>query len=189
MANKLSENVTLTCCAVMVSFAPSAHALAAQNSYENDNWGFEFVIPDGVTLYTVDDPGPMASRIDSETPLWLVNSSLASERINVKVSTFQDATERELTQFKQQLDNGTLYRSVSGYQNIAVRFIEIGKNGNKRAIEHLHALEQSEPKRLRQVMFIHRGRLFNFTCATSPERFDGADEEFFDLIFRSLEFR
>lgn len=157
--------------------------------FESKKFGFSFNVPENVNVYTTDDPGPMASRINSATPLWLVNSSLASERINLKVSDYEDATESELNQFKQELDKGIPYRSMSQYQKISVRFINIGKKGDKHAVEHIHALKQIVPKTLRQTMFIHRGRLFSFTCATSPERYDSADKQFFDVIFTTMEFK
>jgi hypothetical protein len=107
----------------------------------------------------------------------------------LKVSQFQDATEKELDQTKQDLDSGTLYRSLPQYQKISVKYIKIGKQGNKTAIEHIHALNQREPKKLRQIMFVHKGRVFNFTCATSPDRFDSANNQFFGSIFNSMEFK
>jgi len=156
--------------------------------FESKKFGISFDVPEKVNVYTKDDPGPMSSRINSATPLWLVNSSFPSERINLKVSDYQDATESELNQFKQDLDKGTLYHSISQYQKISVRFIKIGKNEDKHTIEHIHALKQKVPKILRQVMFVHRGRLFSFTCSTSPERFDNAGKQFFDLIFQTMEY-
>ena len=179
----------LFCGIAVVFFAITTNAISGDNFYSNEKWGVKFAVPVGVNVYTSENPGPMASRINSETPLWLVSSSLASERINLKVSQFEDATEKELNETKQELDSGTLYRSIPQYQKISVKFIKIGKQGNKNAVEHIHALKQREPKKLRQIMFVHRGRFFNFTCATSPERFDIANSQFFDLIFSSMEFK
>ena len=184
------KNLSITflfCCAVVVSFVLPTIGLSADNIFVNEKWGLNFIIPVGVNAYTSDNAGPMASRINADTPLWLVSSSLASERINLKVSQFQDATERELEENKQHLENNGL--PFPQYQKISVKYIKIGKQGNKTAMEHIHALNQREPKKLRQVMFVHRGRVFNFTCATSPERFDTANNGFFDLIFSSMEFK
>lgn len=164
-------------------------SVAGGKRFESKKFGFTFNVPENVTVYTADSPGPMTSRINSETPLWLVNSSLASERINLKVSQYQDATESELEQGKRELEKGTPFRSMSQYRKISVGFIRIGKDNDKRAVEHVHTLEQRVPKKLRQIMFIHRGRLFSFTCATSPERYDNADQQFFDVIFKTMEFK
>jgi hypothetical protein len=167
----------------------STNAISADSYFSNEKWGLKFTVPAGVNVYTSENPGPMASRINSNTPLWLVSSSLSSERINLKVSQFQDATEKELDEAKQDLDSGNLFRSVPQYQKISVKYIKIGKQKNKKAVEHINALKQRQPKKLRQIMFLHQGRVFNFTCATSPERFDNANQQFFGLIFSSMEFK
>lgn len=177
----------MLCCIAIVTFAVTTNAVSLNNIYSDEELGIKFVVPEGVNLYTVESPGPMTSRITSETPLWLVNSSLTSERINVKVSQFQDATESELDKSKQQLDGNPA--PIPNYQKISVKFIKIGKQGNKNALEHIHVLKQKEPKKLRQIMLIHKGRAILFTCSTSPERFDSADKQFFDLIFRTMEFK
>lgn len=188
MLEKSILSITLMrCCIILIGFSLFTNAISADNYFSNEKWGIKFVVPEGVNLYTAESPGPMASRINSETPLWLVSSSLASERINLKVSQFQDATEGELDQAKQMLDTNP--PPIPNYQKISVKFIKIGKQENKNAVEHIHALKQREPKKLRQIMFIHKGRVFNFTCATSPERFDTANNQFFDLIFHNMEFK
>jgi len=158
------------------------------NIFKSDEWGIKFLIPQGVLLYTSDNPGAMASRINSTTPLWLVNSALESERINLKISEDDTVTAAELDEFKQELDKGTPYGSTRQYRKLSVKYVDIGKNGSKHAVEHIHALKQREPKKLRQIIFVHRGKLFSFTCATTPERFDVADKDFFSLIFNGMEF-
>lgn len=192
MLKKRRLSITLMlCCTIPIGFSLSTNAISADSYFSNEKWGVKFAVPAGVNAYTSENPGPMASRINLETPLWLVSSSLASERINVKFSQFDDATEKELEEAleetKQQMERDGL--PLPQYQGISVKFIKIGKQGNKKAIEHLYALKQREPKKLRQIMFVHRGRLFGFTCATSPERFDTANNQFFDLIFSSMEFK
>jgi hypothetical protein len=176
-----------------VQQAPQNQSQAGVEAFDNhvfksDEWGIKFIIPPEVTLYTGDNPGAMASRINSTTPLWLVNSALESERINLKISEDNTVTEADLDEFKQELDKGTPYSSTRQYRKLSVKYIDIGKDGRKHAIEHIHALKQREPKKLRQVIFVHRGKLFSFTSATTPERFDGADKDFFSLIFNSMEF-
>ena len=177
----------MLCCIAIVTFVITTNAVSVDNIYSNEKLGIKFVVPEGVNLYTAESPGPMASRITSETTLWLVNSSIAAERINVKVSQFQDATESELNKSKQELDYNP--SPIPNYQKISVKFIKIGKQGDKNALEHIHALKQKEPKKLRQIMIIHKGRAILFTCSTSPERFDSADKQFFDLIFHTMEFK
>jgi hypothetical protein len=179
--------IMLSC--IVIGFSLSTNAISADSYFSNEKWGLKFIVPEGVNAYTSEIPGPMASRINADTPLWLVSSSLASERINLKVSQFQNAREKELDETKQELDSGTLYRSIPQYQKVSVKYITIGKQSDKKAVEHIHDLKQKEPRKLRQIMFIHKGRVFNFTCATSPERFDNANRQFFDLIFGSMEFK
>ncbi len=183
---KMNILILLIFCCTLITFSIPTNAIS-DDYYSNEKWGIKFAIPEGVNLYTSENPGPMASRITSETPLWIVSSSLASERINVKVSSENDVTEKELEELKQQLENNGM--PFPQYQGISVTFIKIGKQRDKKSIEHIHVLKQREPKKLRQIMFVHRGYLFNITCATSPERFEIANSQFFDVIFSTMEFK
>jgi hypothetical protein len=159
---------------------------ANEKHFESKKFGFGFTIPEKVNVYTADNPGPMAARINADTPIWIVNSLIPTERINVKVTTGQSPTIKEMLK----IFEGDLYTSaVSQYQKISVKAIKIGQKQDKEAVEHLHALKVDPPKKLRQILFVHNGNTFGFTCSTSADRFDAANKDFFDVIFNSMVFK
>jgi hypothetical protein len=157
--------------------------IASGKRFESKKFGFSFNVPENVNVYTADNPGPMAARIKADTPMWLVNSVIPTERINVKIT--KGATMSDL---KQMLDI-SLYSSLQQYERISVKEIKIGKNQDKAAYEHIHRLKLNPPKKLRQILFVHKKIAFGFTCSTSDEQYETANRQFFDLIFRTMEFK
>lgn len=158
-------------------------AIAGRKRFESKKFGFSFNVPEKVNVYTAEDPGPMAARIRADTPMWIVSSVIPTERINVKIT--EGATMSDL---KQMLD----IRSYSGfqqYQRISVNEIKIGKNQDMPAYEHTHRLKLNPPKKLRQILFVHKGNAFGFTCSTSDDRYETANREFFDTVFKTMEFK
>ncbi|GEM_PF-6445804 len=165
---------------------PTSAASSKTKQYNDDKFGFAFEIPADVVACTAENPGSMASRISPETPLWLVNSSFELERVNVKV--LENASEEELDGMKSMLlANENM--PLKGYKRVSVNDIKIGKQGDKRAIEHVHILTQKPEKKLRQLTFLHNGRAFSFTCSTTIERYDNADRTFFDPLFKTMVFK
>ena len=161
-------------------------ATSKAKQYRDDKFGFSFEIPADVVVCTPENPGSMAARISSETPLWLVSSSFELERVNVKV--LENASEEELDGMKSMLlANESM--PLKGYKRVSVNDIKIGKQGDKRAIEHIHILMQNPEKKLRQLTFLHSGRAFSFTCSTTVERYDNADRTFFDPLFKTMVFK
>lgn len=157
--------------------------VAGGKLFESKKFGFSFNVPENVNVYTANNPGPMAARIKADTPMWIVSSMFPTERINVKIS--EGATMNDL---KQVLD----IRAFSGlpqYERISVKEIKIGKKQNKPAYEHVHLLKLNQPKKLRQILFVHKGNAFGFTCSTSVDRYETANMEFFDVVFKSLGFK
>jgi len=158
-------------------------AIAAGKRFESKKFGFSFNVPENVNVYTGDNPGPMAARIKADTPMWIVSSVIPTERINVKITA--GATMSDL----KQMLNISSYSGLQQYERISVKDTKIGKNQDKPAYEHIHRLKLNPPKKLRQILFVHKGNAFGFTCSTSDDRYDTANREFFDLIFRTMEFK
>lgn len=152
--------------------------------YEKSQWGITLHLPRWVEVYDGDNPGPMRPRISSETPLWLVNSGIPGERCNVKMD--QNLTDSDMAQAKEELESNP--PPLRQYRRISMKWITLGKEKNKRAFEHIHALEQSVPKKLRQIGFSHRNRGYVFTFSTSPERYEMANKWFFDVVISAIEF-
>ena len=164
----------------------NSDATSKAKQYRDDKFGFSFEIPADVVVCTPENPGSMAARVSSETPLWLVSSSFELERVNVGV--LENASEEELEGMKSMLlANESM--PLKGYKRVSVNDIKIGKQGDKRAIEHIHILMQNPEKKLRQLTFLHNGRAFSFTCSTTVERYDNADRTFFDPLFKTMVFK
>jgi hypothetical protein len=157
--------------------------IAGGKRFESKKFGFSFNVPENVNVYSTDNPGPMAARIKADTPMWIVSSVIPTERINVKIT--EGATMNDL---KQMLDISA-YSGLSQYQRISVKEIKIGKTQDKPAYEHIHLLKLNPPKTLRQILFVHNGNAFGFTCSTSENRYETANREFFDTIFNTMEFK
>lgn len=155
---------------------------AARQRFEMKRFGLSFDVPDRVNVYTADNPGPMAARISAATPMWIVSSEIPTERINVK--TIPGGTMSDL---RQVLD-GNAYANVPQYQRVSVKEIKIGRKQDKPAYEHIHILKLNPPKKLRQILFVHKGNAFGFTCSTSADRYETANGAFFEAIFKSMEF-
>jgi len=156
------------------------------NQYSNKKFGISFTIPDGMKLYTAENPGPLASQISSVNPIYLVNSDFTEENINVKVS--EPISEDDLTGFKKMLDQNP-QMNLPKYQRISVSFIKIGKQKNKNAVEHVFMMQGNILGKLRQITFAHRGKGFTFTCATAVDRFEKANQQFFAPLFASMDFK
>lgn len=154
--------------------------------FESKKFGFSFNVPPKVNVYTGDNPGPMAARIKADTPMWIVNSDIPTERINVKVTEGERPTTIEILKM---FEGDPQADAIPYYEKVSVTEIRIGENQDKAAIEHLHLLKLNPPKKLRQILFTHNGNVFGFTCSTSVDRFDAANKEFFDVVFKSLDFK
>jgi hypothetical protein len=161
-------------------------AIAGGKRFESKKFGFSFNVPENVNVYTADNPGPMAARINADTPMWIVSSVIPTERINVKVTVGESPTTEEILKMFQGDPHAG---AIPQYQKISVMVITIGQKQHKAAVEHLHALRVNPPKKLRQILFVHNGNTFGFTCSTSVDRFDAANKEFFDVLFNSMEFK
>lgn len=153
--------------------------------YSNKKYGISFTIPEGIKLYTVENPGPLAYQISSIAPFIFVNPDFTEENINVRVG--ENVSESDVSDLKEILDKNP--PALPQYQKISISFIKIGKQGNKTAVEHVFIMQGNILGKLRQVTFEHRGRGFIFTCGTAVDRFDKANQQFFDALFSSMEFK
>jgi hypothetical protein len=183
--------VGVVCTIGMVNLTISAEPTTSRNqkmaSYLNEEFGVSFPVPKGLDMYTSDSPGPLASLFTPGYFIYLVNPNFHDENIGAKYST--GVTEDDLKQFKELLDTNPPTASLPGYKKISVKFIKIGSNGNKLAVEHIYNVMGNVLGKLRQVMFLHNGRAFTFTCASAQDRYYQANKELFDQVFSNMEFR
>jgi len=181
----------ILCAAFLIIFtsfgvAQDNKTVGSTNAYSSVKYGIYFHIPNGIKLYTAENPGLLASQISKREPFIFVNPDFTEENINVRVSS--NISESDLIGFKKMLDENPKM-SIPKYQRISVSTIKIGKLKNKTAIEHVFIMQGNILGKLRQVTFVHKERGFTFTCATAVDRFDKANEAFFQSTFDSMEFK
>ena len=170
---------------VTVIFLTST-AQTDSNEYSNKKYGLSFAIPNGINLYTADNPGPLASQISSDKPFYLVNLDFTEENCNVQV--MEPISENDITGYKNMLDQNPKM-NMPKYQRISVNFIKIGKQKNKTAVEHVFMMQGNIFGKLRQITFANKGKGFIFTCATAVNRFDKTNQQFFTPLFDSMDFK
>ncbi len=154
----------------------------AEQKYTKHHYGFSFPLSQDMNLYTPDHPGPFTFA--KENIFFLANKWKPSEFIMVNLSTV--TAEEELQSMKDTLDSQGLPQP--GYRKVAVQYTNIGKNQQKRALEHIFNIQASVPKTMRQISFVHNGKGFAFICTTNADHFQEANQAFFDPFFRSITF-
>lgn len=103
--------IILLCVALLVEITELSGAqrnrqLSPTKEYTNGQFGLIFLIPNGMDLYTIENPEPMASLISSKSPFIFVNPSFTEENINVGGS--EPLSEADLNGFKKMLDENLL---------------------------------------------------------------------------------
>jgi uncharacterized protein (TIGR02145 family) len=146
--------------------------------------GITFSVPNGIELYSADNPGPLRSQISAETPYFLVNPDFRDENVNIKIA--DGVTASDLDEMKRMLDVNP-NTPLPGYKRIGVRFIQTGKDGNLRAVEHEFQMRGNVMGRMRSITFVIGKRSFIVTCGTAVDRFEKANKDFFELFLNSIE--
>jgi hypothetical protein len=185
MDNKSRPLILLTIIAIIIITPMICLSSTSNNIYSSQEFKLSFMIPSPLKLYTAKNPGPLSRLFSAGSIFVLVNPNFLDENINVKVS--EGVSENDLVEFKSMLENKPL--PVPGYKKISIRFITIGKEGDKKALEHVYNMKGNVLGRMRQVTFIHRGRGFTFTCGTAQNRFNETNHLIFDKIFNNIEFK
>ena len=164
-----------------------ASTILQSKNFSHDEFGISFTIPKGINIYTPETPGPLGNQLSQKVPFIFVNPAFTEENINVRVA--QGVSEDDVIKFKILIEAESYRAPLPEYRRISVNVARIGKLKSKTAIDHLFNAKGNIYGTLRQVTFSHRGRGFIFTCATSVDRFDTANRQFFEALFDSMEFR
>lgn len=176
-----------------LTFSIGASDVRADNSpatpklYTSERYGIAFSVPNGVSLYTRENPGKLSSLFSSGDIVRLVNPRLSDENISISQSGSNKVTQRDIRTHKKNL-TANPSKPLPGYRNVSVKFIKIGREKSKTAVEHIYRMKGNVPGTIRQVVFSHKERGFIVTCGTSTERFNESNKAIFDLIFNTLEF-
>jgi hypothetical protein len=171
--------VLLAVCALAA--APGLTAEDAQR-YTNQQLGFSLPLSEDVRLFTADNPGPFT--FGSQNLAILVNKWQPSDLIMVNLSEVSD--EKGLADLRSGLESGGLPQA--GYRKIAVRETTLGKNQDKRAVDHIFDLKGQTARTMRQVSFVHRGKGLALVCTANADDFQKSDKAFFEPVLRSIIF-
>jgi len=195
------KNIKMTVCSWLLSLAfvslvptashgqgsnqsPAATNGVATKRAGDKQFGITFLVPKGIDLYSISNPGPLSSQISAQEPFILVRPEFHDENINIKVA--DGVTESDLKGMKDQLDSNP-NMSLPGYKRIGVRNTSVGKNGAIKAVEHDFQMQGNVLGRMRSVTFVIGTRGFIISCGTSLDRFDNADKSFFQPFLDSIE--
>lgn len=157
-------------------------SLGEEKICTNPIYGFSFPIPEGMRLYTPEHPGPFTFTADNI--YILANWKKPSEFIMVNKSEAHD--EKDLQEIKSNLEAEDM--AEKGYKKDSVRYVTIGKNGATQAVEHIFTMKGKVARTMRQICCTHNGRGLFFTCSASADRFQEANQAFFEPVFRSITF-
>jgi len=161
---------------------------SARSVYDSEEYGVKFPVPEGLELFTSEEPGPYMSILKDRRIIYLVGASSRDVSISVRYSP--GLTEADLKASKDTLDSTPPQAKLPGYKKISVRFIRIGAGADKEAVEHVYTVTTNNvPTTVRQVMFLHKDRGFTFICSAVERQFAFADKRLFEPIFARMEFR
>jgi hypothetical protein len=150
----------------------------------NNQVGIAFTVPSGIDLYSEANPGPLGSQLSADEPFILVNPDFTDENCSIQI--IDGVTESDLNGYKGQLDSDPNY-PVPGYKRISVGFINIGKDGQFKAVEHRFQMQGNVLGTMRIITFVIGNRGVTITCATAVDRFEKANREFFEPFLQSIE--
>ena len=165
-------------------------------SYSNDTYGFSFNIPKEIKLLTEENPDIAKDLISPLKPIWMYNPDFPDENSHFRVSTLSPKQESEDRAFENlqkelELEEQNFKSTFKQYKRISIKYITIGKHGDKKAIEHLFNMKTNKDvlAKVKHVGFFHKDKFFTFACGTSEERFDTTNKKFFEVIFKSMLFK
>ena len=163
-------------------------ASSARSVYDSDEYGMKFPVPEGLELFTPEEPGPYMTILKDRRIIYLVGASSRDVSISVRYSP--GLTEADLKASKDTLDSTPPQANLPGYKKISVRFIRIGAGADKEAVEYVYTVTTNNvPTTVRQIMFLHKDRGFTFICSAVEGQYAFADERLFEPIFARMEFR
>jgi len=152
--------------------------------FDSQELGIAFDAPQGLRIYTPAAPGRYTSVLGEGRFLYLENSAIRNASVIAKFSA--NATEAELKSYKDILDANPPQSKLEGFKKHSVRFIRIGRQADKEALEFVY---DTQLVTIRQIVFVHNGKGVTFTCTSLQAQYGAAEAEMFKPLFSRLEFR
>jgi hypothetical protein len=161
---------------------------AASAAYDSAEYGFSFAVPVGLQLFTPDRAGRFGQIFTNQRIIYLVNPRHREETVAVKYSDNMSAA--DLEGYKTVIETSPPQAKLPGFKKTSIKMIKIGKQGTKEALSYIYDVRQNDvPTTVRQVVFLHNGRGFTFTCTASETQFAGTDKMLFEPLFSHMEFK
>lgn len=157
------------------------------DSFTSDEYRLSFIIPEGLNVYTPDDPGPVGALFVNPR-IKMVLAPPGTTETNVNLLILDYASESEMEQLKAILENGELPIGMD-YTKIHVEDTTVGSEVEERAIDHMLEIpiDENNSLKMRQIIFMHNSKSITMTF-TSPSRdYDEASEDFFKPLIDSID--
>jgi len=158
------------------------------NVFDSEELKIRFDVPEGLRLYTVAAPGRYKEVLINGRFLHLDSAEYRDAVIDAKFAA--NTTEADLKAYMKVLETAPPQAKLPGFKKVSLKAIKIGKQADKDAISYVYNVDQNgTPKTVRQVVFVHNGNGFTFTCSSLEPEYGGAEISMYGLVFARLEFK
>ncbi len=156
--------------------------------YDSNEYGVKFPAPPHMSMFTPEQPGKFRRFFTEGRIVYLVDLMGTSAAVTVRY--LPSATEADLRALQSTLESNPPQAKLPGYRKISVGVIKIGVHGDKDAVEHVYnSKDKDVTTTTRQVVFVHKGKGFTFTCAAAEKDYAAADKRSFQPLFASIQFK
>lgn len=156
--------------------------------YDNNEYGIKFPAPPHLLIFTPDQPGRFRQIFTERRIVYLVDLMGTSAAVTVKY--LPSATEADLKSLQSALESNPPQAKLPGYKKISVGVIKIGALGDKDAVEYVYdSKDKDVTVTTRQVVFVHKGKGFTFTCVAPEKDYAAVDKKSFQALFASIQFK
>jgi hypothetical protein len=157
-------------------------------AYDNADYGIRFPAPPDFSIFTPDQPGRFRQIFTERRIAYLVDLVGADAAVTVRY--LPAANEADLQGFKSTLESKPPQATLPGYKKISVGSIKIGAAHDKDAVDYVYTSKDKDlTTTTRQVVFVHKGKGFTFTCVAPEKDYASVDRKSFEKLFASIEFR
>ncbi len=157
-------------------------------AYDSAEYGLKFPAPPGMSLFTPEHPGNFRGALGNGRIVYIVD--LMGNAGSVSVRYLPKATEAELSGFRNMMDTNPPQAKLSDYKKISLGSIKVGAARDKDAVEYVYEAKDTDTlTRTRQVVFLHNGNGFIFTCTAPAKDYAAVDSKSFQRLFATIEFK
>ena len=157
-------------------------------SFESADLGLKFDVPAGLQLFTEKMPGRYRNVLKDGKFMYLADPNM--KRASVVAKATPNMTQADVDGYKSVLEANPPQAKLEGFKKQSVKTIKIGKHQDKDALEFIYDVSEGNmPSTVRQVVFVHNGKGFTFTCTSFQAEYGGADKVMFQPLFSQLEFK